>query len=175
MKLNSPSHLFFITAFLLVLTTILTSLTALGEEQSTPISITANTLTIENKKGISTYQGNVQITQGDNLLKGNIVTVMTNKSNKVTRIIATETGHKLAYFQEKNNDNVTIKAWGKEIVYDVKNEIIQLTEKAKLFQKDNLFTGHFIEYDQKTEQVKANTKRGDASKQRVKISILPNS
>ena len=74
------------TIFLLVFAFSSNSI-ALTDDSTKPINIQADSAEINDDTGISTYRGNVKITQGSTILTGDIV-ILETANKKVKKIIS---------------------------------------------------------------------------------------
>ena len=158
-----------------------TQLWALPEDRQQPIYISSDSADINDAKGIAIYRGDVQMTQGSTKLTGDIVTIY-SRNREIQRIIS-EGKNKQAYYEElQSKEKGKLQAWGQTIDYDLTIEKIELTQKAKLIQQGNTFTGDVIDYDQAKQIVNAQGKikqtltNGQPSSQkggRVQMVIQP--
>jgi len=117
---------------------------ALPDDQNQPIHIAADKAQINDKTGITTYTGNVIITQGSILIEGDQVELY-RQDGSVNKVIAKG---KPAHFRQKNTptDPYT-DAWGLHMVYLVSTRKLTITEQAKVIQGSDTFTGQKIDYD----------------------------
>lgn len=148
---------------------------ALPDDRDQPIHITADTASINDKTGITTYKGNVVITQGSILIEGDHVD-MYRGDDGVEKMIAKGTP---AHFrQQPEVDSAFSDAWGLHILYMIDDEKLTITQQAKVVQEQDTFTGEKIIYDLEksivdafgTADGKANTDKG-----RVNMVIQPKS
>mgnify|MGYP002266590373 CR=1 FL=1 len=137
------------------------------------IYLEADTVDIDEKKGISVYKGNVKLSRGDITIVANMMTVYKNDSG-LQKLIATG---KPVEFTKAASTNINgakqkeMKGQALEIDYNAKNEIIKLKNDAKLWQGKDQFSGNIIVYDIASETVTAS--KGSASNGRVKVIIHP--
>ncbi|MEM5536488.1 lipopolysaccharide transport periplasmic protein LptA [Neptuniibacter pectenicola] len=117
---------------------------ALPDDQNQPIYITADTAKIDDTTGITTYKGNVIIKQGSLLIEAAHVDMYRNDDG-VEKLIAKGS---LAHFrQQPNIGDPYSDAWGKHLLYHVENQKLTITDKAKVIQAQDTFTGNKIVYD----------------------------
>ncbi|MFW1677960.1 lipopolysaccharide transport periplasmic protein LptA [Pontibacter sp. JAM-7] len=144
---------------------------ALPDDQNQPIHIAADKARINDKTGITTYTGNVIITQGSILIEGDQVELYRSDSG-VDKVIAKG---KLAHFRQKNTPTDPFTdAWGLHMVYQVNKQQLTITDQAKVIQGSDTFTGQRIEYDIDRSIVNAfggTNKQQDSG--RVKMVIQP--
>ena len=140
------------------------------------IYLEADTVDINEKKGISIYKGNVKLTRGDITIVADMMTaykndaglqkfIATGKPVKFTRAASTSSSRTDGAKQKE------IKGQALEIDYNAKNEIIKLKNDARLWQGKDQFSGNTIVYDIASESVTAN--KGSAANGRVKVIIHP--
>lgn len=158
-------------ALLLTLTSPL--LHALPDDQDQPIHITADTASINDKTGITTYKGKVVITQGSLLIEADYVDMYRGDSG-VDKLIAK--GAPAHFRQQPEVNGPFSDAWGLHMVYMVNNQKLTITQQAKVVQEKDTFTGEKIVYDLDRSIVNAfGTNKGDPgeSKGRVNMVIQP--
>ena len=93
------------TVFLLVFT-FSSNVIALTDDSTKPINIQADSAEINDDTGISTYRGNVKITQGSTILTGDIV-ILETANKKVKKIISEG---KLSTFKQTTDDGRKINS-----------------------------------------------------------------
>lgn len=139
-------------------------------DREKPVHISADKVSIDEKTGFSSYMGNVKISQGSMLLKGDKVTVY-QPNGKLDKIIVNGTPAQFKQLSDKNDQEIIAQAL--ELIYYTITEKLILTGESSLKQGQNSFSGHIIEYDTRNSTVTANTD-GD-KKQRVNAVITPKS
>ena len=139
---------------------------ALTDDSSKPINIQADSAEINDATGVSTYKGNVIITQGSMHLTGDIV-VLETANKKVKKIIAEG---KLSTFKQKTDDGRLINAEAEKMVYSITGNKIILTNNAKLTEAGNTFASDSITFYTDKEIVKAGSASGN---DRVNITVFP--
>lgn len=149
MKFASPSSLLLAISLSLASTAAL----ALPSDREQPIRIQADTAELDDKQGVAVYRGNVIITQGSMIIKGNTVTITQTASGDIDTF--TSVG-KPAYYEQKPDVNKDIvKAYGLTIQYFANKDRIVLTDQAKVTQGGNTFEGEKIVYDTQRQIVNA--------------------
>lgn len=131
-----------------------------------PINVKADSAKISDTTGISTYMGNVEITQGDTLLTGEKV-VVEAIGQKVRKI--TSEGHP-GTFRQTREDGEVVYAEAENMVYEVNVNKITLTNNARLTEADNTLSGDRIVFYTDTETISAESSGGN---NRVNITIFP--
>lgn len=117
---------------------------ALPDDRDQPIYITADTASINDKTGITTYKGNVVITQGSLLIEADHVD-MYRGDEGVEKLIAK--GEPAHFRQQPQINSPYSDAWGLHMVYLIDTEKLTITQKAKVIQENDTFTGEKIVYD----------------------------
>ncbi|MCW8826492.1 MAG: lipopolysaccharide transport periplasmic protein LptA [Gammaproteobacteria bacterium] len=170
---HNRSHLI---ATLFTLTTLIATGTAAAADSSNdpkkqPISIYADRLSIDDTKGVSRYQGHVELQQGDLKFSGDELE-LTQKDGSVTMMQAIG---KPAHFER--SEPKPLKAEASRIDYDNKNGEVILRGSAQLWQDGDQFSGELIHYNIDSRHVKAQggstDSTGDAQTGRVHVIIRP--
>lgn len=144
----------------------ISSAIALTDDSTKPINIQADSAEINDATGISTYRGNVKITQGSTVLTGDIVTLET-ANKKVQKIISEG---KLSTFKQTTDDGRKINAEAEKMVYSITGNKIVLTTNAKLTEASNTFASDKITFYTDKEIVTAGSSSGN---DRVNITVFP--
>lgn len=117
---------------------------ALPEDRDQPIRVSADSATINDKTGITTYKGNVVITQGSLLIEAEHVELYRNDGG-VEKLIAK--GKPSHFRQQSRKDSPYSDAWGLNMLYMLDDEELTITREAKVIQGEDTFTGEKIVYD----------------------------
>lgn len=133
------------------------------------MNLTADRAELNDQTGISTYTGNVKLTQGSLLLSGDKLIV--ESENGETEMITTF-GTPGRFKQRPDNKPDDLVATARRIKYDLANEKLFLDGDAVVVQGAQQFRGEHITYDMKTEKIKARAATGNESGGRVHM-ILP--
>lgn len=147
-----------------------TPLLAQETSETAPIFIESDSLLIDDKKGLSTYRGEVVFRQGGDSLQADVVRIFAPQRQDVQKIVAEG---KPARFERKADLPDESDAWGRadRIEYDVKKELVIFHGNAFFQQGDNQFSGPRIEYSSATQRVKAGNTKTDNG--RIHIVIQP--
>ena len=138
----------------------------LEDDRDKPIQLEADRARLDQKSGVSVYEGNVMITQGSMRLAADTVTVYVE--NGVFQRM--EAQGSPAKFQVKPApEKADIHGEGRQINYDAANNKLIITTNAKVTQERAVFKGGRIEYDLLKDQVNA---KGAGEGGRIQI-ILP--
>lgn len=149
---------------LLVLMLLCAPLQALESDRSQPIELTADSVDIDEGKGLSIYRGDVDLRQGSMRVLADVVTVH-QKERKPSQIVAE--GRPVKFRQQSEEGPVRGEA--RRVEYAVGSENLVLIGDAVLMQNNDTMRSDRIVYD----RVKSVVKAGAAAqgKQRVRISI----
>ena len=146
---------------------------ALTAGSTDPIRIEANQASLDDSKGIATYVGRVVVTQGPSKLEADRVVIFT-ENNQLVRIEAH--GNPAHFTQLDTAKAQQTDAYGDQIIYEQREELLKLLHNAKLQQGKNSFQGDMIEYDTINRIVNAKgSEAGDGTNTRVELIIHPQS
>lgn len=140
---------------------------ALSSDRTQPINIKADRVHIEEKTGISDYDGNVEMTQGSIVVTGDHVRVY-QVAGRVQKVVASGAP---AHFRQRPDHGAEVIADAEHMEYLTENERLILTGNAHVVQGGNSFAGHLIEYD--TRQSVVNASKGEQGEGRVRATIVP--
>ena len=143
-------------------------------DRNKPIHLEADRATVDDAKQIMTLTGNVVVTQGTTVLRGDRVEVRQDKDGFKN---GTVWGN-LAYFKQKRDGvDEIIEGWSERIEYDSRAEKVQMFNRAMLKRGPDEVRGNYISYDIATEffQVQGATKSAAAPRpgERVKLVMQP--
>ncbi len=157
--ISSSTYKLLIRLFTLILISFLFSQNclALSSDKDKPIELEADSAEINDKKGISIYQGNVILTQGSTQLHADKLNLFHNQQHKLTKVEAIGSPARFKQRPDKKKKDVHAKA--EKILYFVKKEVIHLYHNASFWQGESSFSGDKILYDTKNDIVKANSKK----------------
>ncbi|WP_150909806.1 lipopolysaccharide transport periplasmic protein LptA [Marinobacter halotolerans] len=130
--------------FYLVLMLLAPPVAAFNLESDTPIRVTADTARLDDSKGVATYTGSVEMTQGDIRLTAERVTV-TRSEEGVSRIQAS--GQPARYRQPAVEGQGETDARALEIQWSAEDNRVTFRGEAVIEQGGNLFRGQVIHYD----------------------------
>ncbi|MFZ1641955.1 MAG: lipopolysaccharide transport periplasmic protein LptA [Candidatus Contendobacter sp.] len=140
---------------------------ALPEDRAQPIHLEASRGQLDQKTGVSVYEGNVVITQGSMRLTADTVTIYV-KDNNFQRMEATGAPANLRY--RPTADKPEIQGASQRVEYDVAGAKVIMSGSARLTQGQDVFTGDRVEYDLKGDVVRA---RGAGDNGRIQFTIQP--
>ncbi len=145
---------------------------SLPAEQTTgkpaPITIEADRLELDQKRGSSHYQGNVLLQQGALQIKADSITLHT-VNKKLQRAVAK--GQPATLLQQGDTPETAMRAEAQLMEYLPQNGQVELTGQARLWRNGNEFSGEQISYNLKQQLVKASgSEQGDG---RVRVLLQP--
>ena len=127
------------------------------------LELEADSASYDNKTGVAIYQGNVKISQGNMVLKGNVVEVYT-VDNEVIKLIATANPSRLI----RRDQQHTIEAEAQRIEYKMTQGIVDFLGEVKIKESGKLLTGDHATYD-----IQKKTVDMEKNRNRVKLIIQP--
>lgn len=140
---------------------------ALPEDRNQPIQLEASRGQIDQKTGVSVYEGNVVISQGSMRLNADVATIYI-KEGGFQRMEATGRPVNLRY--RPAADKPEILGASQRVEYDVAGAKVIMSGNARLTQGQDVFTGDRVEYDLKSDVVRA---RGAGDNGRIQFTIQP--
>lgn len=140
---------------------------ALPEDRSQPIQLQASRGQIDQKTGVSVYEGNVVISQGSMRLAADTATIYI-KDGGFQRMEATGKPVTLRYRPTANKPE--IQGVSQRVEYNVDSAKVIMSGGARLTQGQDVFTGDRIEYDLQGDVVRA---RGAGNQGRIQFTIQP--
>lgn len=145
-----------------------TQAVALRSDQNKPITIKANHVLIDEKRGTSEYTGNVVFTQGSIKIAGDKIIIYQPQGNLQSVIVY----GKPASFEQRSDDKAgKIQARAEKMEYVTKEQKVILETNATVWQGQNRMSGDKIEYDTAKSTLSANT--DEDSDTRVHTTIDP--
>ncbi len=142
---------------------------ALPEDRNQPIQLEASRGQLDQKTGVSIYEGNVVITQGSMRLNADTATIYV-KDSSFQRMDATGNPANLRY--KPAADKPEIQGTSKRVEYDVASAKVVMTGGVRVVQGQDIFTGDRLEYDLKDDVIRA---KGAGENGRIQFTIQPKS
>ncbi len=147
------------------------ALWALASDKQQPIHISSDKAERNEKKGVTIYEGAVQMDQGTLRIKADKV-VIHSINNEIAKIIAT--GKPAHYQQKPSPEKQLVVAKGDTIEYMIDVEKLHLINNASLRQNDGTtMTGKRIDYNIKESLVKAQSTQTNSKNDRIHMVIQP--
>ena len=117
-------------------------------DRTKPIHLEADRVTVDDAKQISTFTGNVVLTQGTMILRGDRMEVRQDKAG----FRQGTTWGNLAYFRQKRDGvDEYIEGWAERIEYDSRTDKVEMFIRSMLKRGQDEVRGNYISYDANTE------------------------
>ena len=142
---------------------------ALPSDAQQPIRLLADKATYSERTGVTSYSGNVTITQGTLKLAADNITVNLSEGRSINSAVAT--GRPATMQQVVTKEKGLARGQANKIDYNAVTGIVTLTGNAKLVQNGASFAGNVIRYSLKAGDVEATA----GGSQRVELVFPPNS
>jgi lipopolysaccharide export system protein LptA len=139
----------------------------LTSDQDQPIYMEADSVDIDEERGVSIYLGNVQVTQGTMLLLADKVTVY-RVEKKTERLVAV--GKPVKYRQQMDESTDEVKGRALTMEYFVTDERLYLIDDAVLIQGLDNFSSDRITYYRNRSLIKA----GASAEGKVRVRSVIN-
>ncbi len=143
---------------------------ALPEDRNQPIHVASDRAQRDDNRGITTYEGGVEIIQGTLKILADKVTIYTKKEG-VSKIIAV--GKPAHYQQIPEHTKPMVVARATKIEYYVDKEFIKLFKNAFIKQQGSSLEGQQIDYNIATAIINANSQNANSKDDRVRTIIEP--
>ncbi len=124
-----------------------TSAHAEQADRNKPVNLEADTVTLDDIKKISVYQGNVVMSQGTLMLRADRVQV-TQNTDGLDKVSAT--GHPVAFRQKTDSGDEFIEGFADRIEYDGVTGQLELIGQARLRRGGDELHGAQISYNANT-------------------------
>lgn len=146
-----------------------TATLAIDPSNDQAIEIESDEALLDDAEGISSYNGNVIVSQGLSKLEADRLLVSA-EDRRISRIEAW--GSPAHFVQQEEASAPATHGYAQRIVFEAKDSLLIFTGQARLLQSENSFAGERIEYDILKKAIRA---QGDESVgSRVKIQYHPN-
>ena len=136
---------------------------AAAQEDDQTLEVEADSVTFNEKTGVSVYRGDVKIVRGEITLRGDVIEVLT-KDGAISKLVSTAKPSRLV----RNDPERTLHAEALRIEYRAAQDIMDLRGAARIRDNWKSLRGDHIIYDVRKKIVKA-TKE----KNRVKLTLRP--
>jgi len=142
-------------------------------DRDKPINLEADTMTVDDAKKVSVYQGNVVLIQGTLTIRADKLVVSEGKDGNH----GTAHGNPATFRQKREGVDEYVEGDAQRIEYDSGKDLVELFTQARMKRNQDEVRGNYISYDAKTEffkvvggkeAVTANNPRG-----RVRAVIQP--
>lgn len=120
-------------------------------DREKPINIEADRVQVDDTKQESVFTGNVQITQGTLIIRGERVIVRQDKQG-FSYGIAFAGPRAQAYFRQKRDGvDEFVEGWADRLEYDGRKETVQFFTRARLLRGADEVRGDYMVYEMQTE------------------------
>lgn len=117
---------------------------ALREDRGQPIRISANTVTVDQKAGVTRYQGDVVMQQGSMRIAADRVVIRYSKSEMES---LSAFGNPLTFRQRPDNQEQEIKGSAARLQYSAADQVLHLYDSVTLHQGDDVLHSAVLHYD----------------------------
>jgi lipopolysaccharide export system protein LptA len=117
-------------------------------DREKPVNLEADTVTLDDIKKVSVYQGNVIVSQGTMMLRADRVQV-TQNANGLDKVNAT--GHPVAFRQKMDGRDEYIEGFADRVEFDGVSSQLELIGQARLRRGNDELRGTQISYNANTE------------------------
>lgn len=142
-------------------------------DRNQPIHLEADQVTMDDAHQISTFTGNVRLSQGTLLLTGDKIVVQEDKDGFKH---ATAYGDTAKFRQKREGFDQYVEGYGERIEYDTRTETLDFHEKARLKRGLDEVSGDNIVYNTRSEIFRVNgsdANSGSEPPQRVRAVLQP--
>jgi lipopolysaccharide export system protein LptA len=144
-------------------------------DRDKPVNLAADTVTVDDAKQTSVYEGNVILTQGTLMIRADKLIV---KQDAEGFDYGTAYGNPASFRQKREGVEDVIEGEGKRIEYDGKKDKVEFFNNARMKRGGDEVRGNYISYDAKAELFQVlggpkETTAGGASGGRVHAVIQP--
>ncbi|MBX2886558.1 MAG: lipopolysaccharide transport periplasmic protein LptA [Granulosicoccus sp.] len=163
---SSIESRFHLILFLLAALLIVSPAQSRESDATQPINVRADRSEFDEKAGLQTLTGNVEISQGTMKINADSVAISL-KDNALSKIVGKGSPIR---FQQENEAGELMQGEARQIVYDALNGTLLLEGSASLKQPRQNLVSERITFDSRTQKVSA---EGGGSTGRVNIQIQP--
>jgi lipopolysaccharide export system protein LptA len=142
-------------------------------DRDEPIHLEADQVIMDDAQQISTFTGNVRLSQGTLLIRGDKIIVVQDKDGFKH---ATAYGNTAEFRQKREGLDEYVEGYGERIEYDTRTETLNFHEKARLKRNLDEVSGDHITYSAKTEIFQVNGSNANSRNgppQRVRAVLQP--
>ena len=142
-------------------------------DRTKPIHLEADRVTVDDAKQIASFTGNVVLTQGTMIMRGDRMEVRQDREGFRH---GTMWGN-LAYFRQKREGyDDHIEGWAERVEYDGRADKVQMFNRALLKRGQDEVRGSYISYDSNTEFFQVDGAKSASAKpgeDRVRVIMQP--
>ena len=138
-------------------------------DRDKPIDIDADKAEVDDAKQISTFIGNVIVTQGTMVIRGDKMVVTQDKDGFKH---GTAYGHPASYRQKREGLDEYVEGYGERIEYDTRADTVDFYVNARVKRGHDEVRGEHVTYNSNTEIFQAND-QGSNTPKRVHAVLYP--
>ncbi len=138
---------------------------ALPSDSSQPVTLEADKATFNEKTGVTSYSGNVVITQGTIRIEADQLVVNLDQKRAIKD--ATATGRPARFQQQLDSRKGLARGEGNQLFYDARAALLTLSGNAHLQQNGTTFHGENLRYSMNKGDIEAT----GTSQRRVRLVI----
>ncbi|TAN78395.1 MAG: lipopolysaccharide transport periplasmic protein LptA [Gallionella sp.] len=141
-------------------------------DRDKPVHLESDQVLIDDARQISTFIGNVQLTQGTMLIRGDKIVVVQDKEGFKH---GTAYGNTASFRQKREGMDEYVEGYGERIEYDTRAETVDFYVQARVKRDLDEVRGEHITYSAKTEifQVDSSGASPGAPPKRVRAVLQP--
>jgi len=141
-------------------------------DREKPVYLEADQVVIDDARQVSTFTGNVKLSQGTMQIRGDRIVVVQDKDGFKH---GTAYGKTASFRQKREGLEEYVEGYGERIEYDTRGETVDFFVKARLKRALDEVRGEHITYSAKTEifQVKGGTGTENGQPKRVHAVLQP--
>ncbi|MFZ2524508.1 MAG: lipopolysaccharide transport periplasmic protein LptA [Candidatus Ferrigenium altingense] len=117
-------------------------------DRDKPLHLEADQMLVDDAQQISTFTGNVKLTQGTMVIRGDKIVVVQDKEGFKH---GTAYGNTASFRQKREGLDEYVDGYGERIEYDTRAETVDFYVRARLKRELDEVRGEHITYSQKTE------------------------
>ncbi len=145
---NSPANNRLAAGILLAMLALPVAARAELADRDKPVNLEADTMTVDDAKKVSVYQGNVVLTQGTLVIRADKLVVTEGKDGSHH---GTAHGNPATFRQKREGVDEYIEGYAQRIEYDSGKDVVELLTQARMKRNQDEVRGNYISYDGKTE------------------------
>jgi lipopolysaccharide export system protein LptA len=139
-------------------------------DREKPVLVEADRVTVDELKGVSTYEGNVQLAQGTMLLRAASIVVEQDEQGLKSGLAV---GDPVTFRQKRDGEDVFVEAYASRVEYDARAEKLTLSGDARVKQGEDEIRGDQIVYHLATERFQAAGSGKPGTSGQVRAVIKP--